>query len=111
MTLAFGHRQIVWEMAYAKSSTENFIGWDFRIENLSIVTSIGKVNARQVREVIIDKWDVLFEHLNNGTVLFIAGIHGNEDGTLGDFSRSVEQMMNQVKIGLVNFIGQLRSDI
>ena len=73
-------------MAYAKSFNDD--EGILCIENLSIVTSIGEVDVIQVREVIRDKWKVLFEHLNNGTVLFIAGIHGKKDGTLGDFSHS-----------------------
>ena len=88
-------------MAYAKNFNYDQGDKDIlRIENLSVVTSFGKVNCRQVREVIFEKWTVLFEHLNNGTVLFIAGIHGDEDGTLGDFANSVQQMMNQVIIRL-----------
>ena len=79
-------------MAYAPNLTQGIV----RIENLSMITSIGEIDARQVREVIFEKWSLISKLLHNSILLFIAGIHGKEDGTFGDFEDSCRAMMNQV---------------
>ena len=80
-------------MAYAPSFTKGVL----RIENLSVITSLGEVDCRQVREVIVQKWPELSQELYDGTILFIAGVHGQESGKLGDFEDSCRHMMSQVK--------------
>ena len=68
-----------------------------RAEMLAVVTAFDMVNARQVREMIRQKWDQISTHLDNGTLLFIMGIHGSNDGTLGPRVGNIKTMKNQVK--------------
>ena len=73
-----------------------------RAEMLAIVSAFDMINARQVREMLRLRWDEMSAYLENGTMLFIMGIHGSTDGTLGDKIDNIQTMKNQVKI-LVNF--------
>ena len=68
-----------------------------RAEMLAVVTAFDRVNARQVREMIRLKWREISDHLNNGTMLFIMGVHGLEDGQLGPREGNIKTMKNQVK--------------
>ena len=67
-----------------------------RAEMLAIVSAFDMVNARQVREMLRLRWDEISAHLENGTMLFIMGIHGNEDGKLGERENNIRTMQNQV---------------
>ena len=67
-----------------------------RIENLAIVTSNGEVSPWQAKEIILKKWDILSQQLDNGIVLFIAGAHGTKAGNLDDFETSCETLINMV---------------
>ena len=67
-----------------------------RAEMLAVVTAFDMVNARQVREMIRLRWREISNHLNNGTMLFIMGVHGMEDGQLGPREGNIKTMRNQV---------------
>ena len=68
-----------------------------RAEMLTIVSAYDMVNARQVREMLRLRWDEISVYLENGTILFIMGIHGSKDGTLGDQVENIQTMKNQVR--------------
>ena len=68
-----------------------------RAEMLAIVSAFDMVNARQVREMIRLRWNEIRAYLDNGTLLFIMGIHGSKDGKLGDQVSNIQTMKNQVK--------------
>ena len=68
-----------------------------RAEMLAIVSAYDMVNARQVREMLRLKWDAISAYLENGTMLFIMGVHGSKDGTLGDQIENIQTMKNQVR--------------
>ena len=63
---------------------------------LAIVSAFDMVNARQVREMLRLRWSEISAHLDNGTMLFLMGIHGNEDGKLGERIGNIRTMQNQV---------------
>ena len=76
----------------AESITEGFI----RTEKCSVITFSDEVNAIDVRNYLIEAWPRLTKNLENATMLFISGVHGSEDGQLGDKSDGCEEMQNQV---------------
>ena len=67
-----------------------------RAEKLAIFTSSKEVDEFQIREFFLERWDFLSQGLDNGTMLFLAGVHGTEDGKVGENSDSLETMMRQV---------------
>ena len=67
-----------------------------RAEMLAIVSAFDMVNARQVREMLRLRWSEIRAHLDNGTMLFIMGIHGNKDGKLGERIGNIRTMQDQV---------------
>ena len=75
-----------------------------RAETLAVVTAFDTVNARQVRELIRKKWGQLGVQLKNGLLLFIMGIHGLENGTLGSPEPNIKTMQNQVSYSSANLI-------
>ena len=67
-----------------------------RAEMYAIVSAFDMVNARQVREMLRLRWGEISAHLDNGTMLFIMGVHGMEDGNLGPREGNIKTMQNQV---------------
>ena len=67
-----------------------------RAEKLAIFTSSKEVDEFQIREFFLQRWDLLSQGLDNGTMLFLVGVHGTEDGKVGENSDSLETMMRQV---------------
>lgn len=67
-----------------------------RAEKLAIFTSSKEVDEFQIREFFLERWDFLSQGLDNGTMLFLAGVHGTKDGKVGEISDSLETMIRQV---------------
>ena len=78
----------------AKSFTQGVL----QIEKLTIFSSNNEVDEWQIREFFHEKWDFLSQRLDNGTLLFMTGVHGTEDGKLGKFADSLDTMIRQFKI-------------
>ena len=73
-----------------------------RAEKLAIFTSSKEVDEFQIREFFLERWDFLSQGLDNGTMLFLAGVHGTKDGKVGEISDSLETMIRQVNISSSN---------
>ena len=69
-----------------------------RAEKLAIFTSCDEVDEFQIREFFIEKWNFLSQFMENGTILFIAGVHGTKEGKLSECADSLETMIRQFKI-------------
>ena len=67
-----------------------------RAEKLAIFTSSKEVDEFQIREFFLQRWDLLSQGLDNGTMLFLAGVHGTEEGKVVEDADSLETMMRQV---------------
>ena len=67
-----------------------------RVEKLAIFTSSQEVDEFQIREFFLARWDFLSQGLDNGTMLFLAGVHGTEDGKVVEVADSLETMIRQV---------------
>ena len=72
-----------------------------RAEKLAIFTSSQEVDERQIREFFLERWDFLSQGLDNGTILFLAGVHGTEDGRVVEFADSFENMILQVRTQII----------
>ena len=80
----------------------SFYEHQIRAEKLAIFTSAEEVEVREFREFLVEKWKTLSAGLDNGTILFIAGVHGTDDGKLGPRADSIETLKKQVNTGCPN---------
>ena len=72
-------------------------------DKLTIFTSENQVDPPEIREYIIEHWDEISVRLENSTVLFIGGVHGGEDGAVGDEDKELwRSMENQVSFHKMN---------
>ena len=67
-----------------------------RVEKLAIFSSSKEVDEFQIREFFLERWDFLSQGLDNGTMLFLAGVHGTEEGKLVENADSLETIIRQV---------------
>ena len=67
-------------------------------EKLAIFTSSKEIDEFQIREFFLERWDFLSQGLDNGTMLFLEGVHGTEDGKVVEVADSLETMIRQVCI-------------
>ena len=68
------------------------------IDKLAVITFDDPVNEMEFRRYMKRNWQALTLGLNDGsTILFIAGIHGEDTGKLGP-AESIQTLKNQVKI-------------
>ena len=75
----------------------------FTAENLVIITSKDEVDAFQWRKYMEQNWDKLKQE--NAKLLVLAGVHGNQDGKLGnqdigllkDYQRQIDYFMGKSK--------------
>ena len=80
-------------------------------EKLAIFSAYAEVNEREVRNYLIEKWETITQGMNDSTMLFMAGIHGSDQGTIGPKARSLEIMKVQIKEILPRDYPQLKRDI
>ena len=67
------------------------------IEKLAVITFDDPVNEMEFRRYLKRNWKALTLGLNDGsTILFIAGIHGEDTGKLGPIE-SIQTLKNQVR--------------
>ena len=68
------------------------------IDKLAVITFDKPVNEIEFREYVKRNWKNLTLGLNDGsTILFIAGVHGEDTGKLGHIE-DIRTLTNQVKI-------------
>ena len=68
------------------------------IDKLAVITFDDPVNEMEFRRYFIRNWKALTLGLNDGsTILFIAGVHGEDTGKLGPIE-NIQTLTNQVKI-------------
>ena len=66
------------------------------VEKLAILSSDIETNELQIRKYIAKEWRTLTKGLQeNAIILFIAGVHGSEDGRLSKPAESVERLQEQ----------------
>ena len=70
----------------------------FNCEALSIFTCKNNttLGAKDLRLYFKKHWRKIFQGMNNSTILFIAGVHGDQDGKLGDRKYNLKAIENQV---------------
>ena len=67
------------------------------IEKLAVITFDDPVNEMEFRRYLKRNWEALTLGLNDGsTILFMAGIHGEDTGKLGPIE-SIQTLKNQVR--------------
>ena len=77
-------------------SEDNFV-----IVKNAVLLNRKEIQAREWRNYIINNWNTLTEHLNNATILIIAGRHGKQSGAIGPKDDSLfETHQKQVKAEL-----------
>ena len=68
------------------------------IDKLAVITFDEPVNEIEFRKYVIKNWNNLTLGLNDGsTILFIAGVHGEDTGKLGPVT-SIDTLKFQVRI-------------
>ena len=65
-------------------------------EKLAIFSAYAEVNEREVRNYLIEKWETITQGMTGSTMLFMAGIHGSDQGKIGPKARSLEIMKVQI---------------
>ena len=68
---------------------------NLHVEKLAILSSNIETNEREIRKYIANEWETLTKGLQNAIILFIAGVHGLEDGRLSEPAKSVERLQEQ----------------
>lgn len=74
-----------------------------RVEKLAIFTSSREVNEYVIRKFFLARWDFLSQGLDNGTILFLAGVHVTEEDKVVEYPESLETMILQVQLILHSF--------
>ena len=67
------------------------------IEKSAIITFEHVVDEMAFRRYLKDHWMDLTLGLNNSTILFLAGVHGEDSGELGP-NEDIQTLKNQVRI-------------
>ena len=67
----------------------------YKSDKLTIFTTKTEVDPLNFREYIIKHWKDITKGLENSTILFLAGVHGSEDGKLGGVYE-IRNIKNQV---------------
>ena len=63
-------------------------------DKLAVFTCNDEIDERQIRFYVIHNWETLTQGMDNSTILFIAGVHGDETGKLGP-NEDIQTMKNQ----------------
>ena len=69
------------------------------IEKSAVITFEHVVDEMAFRRYLKYHWQNLTFGLNNSTILFLAGVHGEDSGKLGP-NEDIQTMKNQVRINL-----------
>ena len=80
---------------------ESFTKGNMHVGKCAVVTFSDVVNAMEVREHMTKLWERFTKNMVSAKILFITGVHGLEDGELGEKSDGMAEMQHQVKISLL----------
>ena len=67
------------------------------IEKSAVITFDNEVDEMAFRRYLKINWEKLTLGLKNSTILFLAGVHGEDSGTLGP-NEDIQTLKNQVRI-------------
>ena len=79
------------------------------IEKSAVITFDNEVDEMAFRRYLKNNWENLTLGLKNSTILFLAGVHGEDSGKLGP-NEDIQTLKNQVKI-IPNSKTNLKLDI
>ena len=85
------------------ASQQTFLPIEERIviDRLAVITFDEPVNEIEFRKYLIRNWKAMTLGLNDGsTILFVAGVHGEDTGKLG-LAESIQTLKNQVKLFMI----------
>ena len=67
------------------------------IEKSAVITFDNEVDEMAFRRYMKNNWENLTLGLNDSTILFLAGVHGEDSGELGP-NEDIQTLKNQVRI-------------
>ena len=67
------------------------------IEKSAVITFEDVVDEMAFRRYVKNNWENLTLGLKNSTILFLAGVHGDDSGELGP-NEDIQTLKNQVRI-------------
>ena len=67
----------------------------FKCDKHTIFTCKDEATEVDLRSYMIQNWKTITKNLDNSTILFLAGVHGGKDGTLGE-KEPIKYLKNQV---------------
>ena len=67
------------------------------IEKSAVITFDDEVDEMAFRRYMKNNWENLTLGLNDSTILFLAGVHGEDSGKLGP-NEDIQTLKNQVRI-------------
>ena len=67
------------------------------IEKSAVITFDNEVAEMAFRRYMKNNWDNLTKGLNDSTILFLAGVHGEDSGELGP-NEDIQTLKNQVRV-------------
>ena len=67
------------------------------IEKSAVITFDNVVDEMAFRRYLKNNWENLTLGLKNSTILFLAGVHGDDSGKLGP-NEDIQTLKNQVRI-------------
>ena len=67
------------------------------IEKSAVITLDNEVDEMAFRRYMKNNWENLTLGLNKSTMLFLAGVHGEDSGALGP-NEDIQTLKNQVRI-------------
>ena len=67
------------------------------IEKSAVITFDNEVDEMAFRRYMKNNWENLTLGLNESTILFLAGVHGEDSGALGP-NEDIQTLKNQVRI-------------
>ena len=68
---------------------------NFNCDKLTIFTCETEGSEVDLRKYVVKNWEAIAKRLDNSTILFLCGVHGGKDGTLGD-ERKIQYLKAQV---------------
>ena len=69
---------------------------NIHVEKFAIYLAKAKINEREIRNYVIERWADITKGMKNATILFMAGVHGTEKGTSSKKAGSFQNIINQV---------------
>ena len=68
----------------------------FKCDKLTIFTTETEVTYLDFRSYIVKHWRKITKGMKNSSIVFFGGVHGNENGKLGDKPNPIRSLKRQV---------------